>query len=301
MYSFGLGEAGEMGLVKKLGAEGVGTFYTTGMRPVCFLSDFGLADDFVGTCKGVIHRIAPGVSVVDLTHAVPDFGVEAGAELLEHATRYMPADAVYLAVVDPGVGTERRGIALSTGGGAMMVGPDNGLLIAAAESLGGISEAVTLTEERFHLHPISNTFHGRDIFAPVAAHLVAGVDLRELGELVDPATLSRLEPGSFPSERGGGMTTRILSLDHFGNARLSATAEQAGLEYGDALKVDAGDGGMSVRYVETFGSARAGELVLVPDSHWRLSLAINKGNAGQALGLRVGGTVRLIPAESDDG
>ena len=97
------------------------------------------------------------------------------------------------------------------------------------------------------------------------------------------------------------MTTRILSLDHFGNARLSATAEQAGLEYGDALKVDAGDGGMSVRYVETFGSATAGELVLVPDSHWRLSLAINKGNAGKALGLRLGGTVRLIPAESDDG
>ena len=301
MYSLGLGAFVEMSLVDTLAADGVGAFYTIGMRPVCFLSDFGLADDFVGTCKGVMHRIAPGMSVVDLTHGVPDFGVEAGSELLEHATGYMPADAVYLAVVDPGVGTERRGIALSTEGGAMLVGPDNGLLIAAAESLGGISEAVTLTDERFHLHPISNTFHGRDIFAPVAAHLVAGVGIRELGEAVDPASLSRLGPGSSPPDRGGGLTTRILSLDHFGNARLSSTTEQAGLEYGDALKVDAGDGDMSVRYVETFGSAGAGELVLVPDSHWRLSLAINKGNAGQALGLKVGGTVRLIPVEGHDG
>ena len=275
--------------------------YTSVMRPVCFLSDFGLADDFVGTCKGVMHRITPGVSVVDLTHGVPDFGVEAGAELLEHATGYMPADAVYLAVVDPGVGTERRGVALSTGGGAMLVGPDNGLLVAAAESLGGISAAVALTEERFHLHPVSNTFHGRDIFAPVAAHLAAGVGLPELGEAAEPASLRRLESGPPASDRGGGLTTRILSLDHFGNARLSATTEQAGLEYGGDLKVDAGDGEMSVRYVETFGSAGAGELVLVPDSHWRLSLAINKGNAAQALALRVGGTVRLIPAEDHDG
>jgi S-adenosyl-L-methionine hydrolase (adenosine-forming) len=277
-----------------LAADGAGAFYTTGMRPVCFLSDFGLADDFVGTCKGVMHRIAPGVSIVDLTHAVPDFGVEAGAELLEHATRYMPDDAVYLAVVDPGVGTERRGIALLTGSGAMMVGPDNGLLVAPAESLGGISAAVALTEERFHLHPVSNTFHGRDIFAPVAAHLVAGVGIPDLGEAVDPASLSRLGPRSSPPDRGGGLTTRILSIDHFGNARLSVTTEQSGLEYGDVLEVDAGDGEMSVRYVETFGSARAGELVLVPDSHWRLSLAINKGNATKALSLRVGGTVRLI-------
>ena len=284
-----------------MATDGAGAHYTTGMRPVCFLSDFGLADDFVGTCKGVMHRIAPGVSVVDLMHEVPDFGVEAGAELLEHATGYMPVDAVYLAVVDPGVGTARRGIALLAESGAMLVGPDNGLLIAAAESLGGICAAVALTEERFHLQPVSNTFHGRDIFAPVAAHLVAGVGIPDLGEAVDPASLSRLGSGGSPPDRGGGLSTRILSLDHFGNARLSVTTEQAGLQYGDALKVDAGDGEMSVRYVETFGSAGAGELVLVPDSHWRLSLAINKGNAARALALRVGGTVRLISAVDHDG
>ena len=144
------------------------------MRPVCFLSDFGLADDFVGTCKGVMLRIAPGLHIVDLTHEVPGFAVEAGAEILQHATRYMPADAVYLAVVDPGVGTGRRELALQTEGGALLVGPDNGLLIPAAESLGGVSEAVVLTDERYHQKPISNTFHGRDVFAPIAGHLAVG-------------------------------------------------------------------------------------------------------------------------------
>ncbi len=265
------------------------------MRPVCFLSDFGLADDFVGTCKGVMLRIAPGVSIVDLTHDVPGFAVEAGAEILQHATRYMPADAVYLAVVDPGVGTGRREIALRTEEGALLVGPDNGLLVPAAESLGGLSGAVALTEERYHLRPISNTFHGRDVFAPVAAHLAAGTELSELGEPVDPPSLVRLDPPDALSDTGEGFVTRIISVDRFGNARLSVAQEESGLEYGDDLAVDIGDGRMSVRYVETFGSAKAGELVLVPDSHWRLSLAINKGNAAQALALGTGGKVRLIP------
>src|ERR687890_2390048 len=137
-----------------------GALYTIGMRPVCFLSDFGLADDFVGTCKGVMLRIAPGLSVVDLTHEVPDFGVEAGAEILQHATGYMPGDAVYLAVVDPGVGTERRELALQTQGGALLVGPDNGLLVPAAESLGGIVAAFSLTNATYHVQPVSSTFHG---------------------------------------------------------------------------------------------------------------------------------------------
>ncbi|CAN5726245.1 SAM-dependent chlorinase/fluorinase [soil metagenome] len=274
--------------------SGVGWLYTSGMRPVCFVSDFGLADDFVGTCKGVMLRIAPGLSVVDLTHEVPDFGVETGAEILQHATGYMPGDAVYLAVVDPGVGTERRELALGTESGALLVGPDNGLLVPAAEALGGISGAVALTEERFHLHPVSNTFHGRDVFAPVAAHLAEGVPFLGLGETVDPSSLTRPGQASTQVDESGGFVASIISIDHFGNARLSVLKEESALEYGDALKIDAGDGEMSVRYVETFGSAKAGELVLVPDSHWRLSLAINKGSATHALALKVGGEVRLV-------
>ena len=263
------------------------------MRPVCFMSDFGLADDFVGTCKGVVLRIAPGTTILDLTHEVPGFAVEAGAEILEHATRYMPEDTVYLAVVDPGVGTGRRELALQTEGGALLVGPDNGLLVPAAEALGGVSGAVALTERRYHLSPVSNTFHGRDVFAPVAAHLAVGVGLSELGEAVDPSSLVRLDPPDVHAGAGEGLVVRIISVDRFGNARLSLAQDESGLEYGDELQVDIGDGRMSVRYVETFGSAKAGELMLVPDSHWRLSLAINKGNAAHALSLTVGGQVRL--------
>jgi len=240
--------------------------------------------------------IAPGVAIVDLTHEVPGFEVEVGAEILQHATRYMPDDTIYLAVVDPGVGTERWALALRTGNGAYLVGPDNGLLMPAAEALGGILQVVLLTNGRYHVHPVSNTFHGRDVFAPAAAHLAAGVEVWELGEAADPSSLVRLNlPGVEEEGVGEGVTARIISLDRFGNARLSVMQEESGLEYGTALKVDAGDGEMPVRYLETFGSAKAGELVLVPDSHWRLSLAINKGNAAHALGLKVGGTVRMTP------
>jgi S-adenosylmethionine hydrolase len=270
------------------------------MRPICFLSDFGLADDFVGTCKGVMLSIAPGATIVDLTHDVPGFEVGLGAEILEHASRYMPGDAIYLAVVDPGVGTERRALALQAEKGAFLVGPDNGLLVPAAEALGGISEVVVLTNGRYHVHPVSNTFHGRDVFSPAAAHLAAGVELSELGEAADPSSLVRLSlPGAEERDAGEGVSAWIISIDRYGNARLSITQEESELEYGDALGVDIGDGEMSVRYLETFGSAKAGELVLVPDSHWRLSLAINKGNAAHALSLKVGGKVRMTPPTED--
>jgi S-adenosylmethionine hydrolase len=266
------------------------------MRPICFLSDFGIADDFVGTCKGVIANISPGAVIVDLTHEVPGFEVEVGAEILQHATRYMPADAIYLAVIDPGVGTDRRALALRTISGTYLVGPDNGLLVPAAEALGGVLEVALLTNERYHVHPVSNTFHGRDIFAPAAAHLAAGVGLPELGEVADSSSLVDLRlPGVEKTVGGGVMTTRIISIDRYGNARLSVMQEESGLEYGTALRIDIGDGEMPVRYLETFGAARAGELVLVPDSHWRLSLAINKGNAAHALGLKVGGKVHMTP------
>ena len=270
------------------------------MRPICFLSDFGLADDFVGTCKGVMLGIAPGATIVDLTHDVPGFEVEVGAEILEHASRYMPRDTIYLAVVDPGVGTERRALALQAENGAYLVGPDNGLLVPATETLGGISEVVVLTNGRYHVHPVSNTFHGRDVFSPAAAHLAAGVKLSELGEAADPSSLVRFSlPGAEERDAGEGVSAWIISIDRYGNARLSITQEESDLEYGDALGVDVGDGEMSVRYLETFGSAKAGELVLVPDSHWRLSLAINKGNAAHALSLKVGGKVLMMPPAED--
>ena len=271
------------------------------MRTVCFLTDFGLADDFVGTCKGVMLGVAPGLTIVDLTHEVPGFEVEAGAELLQHATRYMPPKTVYLAVVDPGVGTERRALALRTGRGELLVGPDNGLLLPAADSLGGVVEATVLTNRDYQVHPVSNTFHGRDVFAPAAAYLAAGTPLRELGQNVAPSSPMRLDQTVTSHERAGTPEAGIISIDRFGNARLSLMQEESSLEYGDVLQVDTGDGQMSVRYVETYGSSKAGELLLVPDSHWRLSLSINKGNASRALALKVGDRVRLLPPEDPAG
>lgn len=268
------------------------------MKTICFLSDFGLSDDFVGTCKGVISRISPGANVIDLTHSVPGFAVEAGAEILEHATRYMPEDCVFLAVVDPGVGTERRGMALRTNDGAILVGPDNGLLMPAAESLGGVAEAVLLKNPEYWIHPVSNTFHGRDVFAPAAAHLAAGVDLSELGESISLDSLTTLSLPDVKQPPSGELNAHIMDVDRFGNARLSIRQSESVLQFEDILKLDAGDGTMLVRYVETFGMAQTGELILVPDSHWRLSLSINKGNAAQALALKVGGRVSLTPHQT---
>ncbi|MBA3950724.1 MAG: SAM-dependent chlorinase/fluorinase [Rubrobacter sp.] len=270
------------------------------MRPVCFLSDFGLADDFVGTCKGVMLGVAPGLTIVDLTHDVPGFAVKAGAEILEHATRYMPTDSVYLAIVDPGVGTKRQALALRTDRDALLVGPDNGLLVRAADALGGVAEAVVLDNPDYHVHPVSNTFHGRDVFAPAAAHLAAGTALAQLGKSVAPASLVRLEGSEDSGNSGETLEAGIISIDRFGNARLSLAYEDSGLKYGDWLRIDAGDGQMSVKYVETFGSSKAGELVLVPDSHWRLSLSINMGNASQALALKLGDRVRLLRTGGPD-
>jgi S-adenosylmethionine hydrolase len=265
-----------------------------GARPICFLSDFGLYDDFVGLCKGVMLRISPESTVIDLTHEVPGFAVEAGAEILQHATRYMPEDTVYLAIVDPGVGTERHALALRSGGGSLFVGPDNGLLIPAAEALGDIADAVALTNPDFHLRPVSSTFHGRDIFAPAAAHLAAGLEIGRLGKALDPIQLARV---ALPGMSKGGadtLTATIVGIDRYGNARLSATAEEAGIELGALLKVEAGqNGAMLVRYVETFGHSKTGDLVLVLDSHRRLSLSINKGHASRALALEMGDRVRL--------
>ena len=278
-----------------------------GVRPICFLSDFGLGDDFVGLCKGVMFGIAPQATVIDLTHQVSGFAVEEGAEILEHATRYMPEKTIYLAIVDPGVGTERRALALSTTGGALLVGPDNGLLIPAAEALGGIESAVSLTNADYHLRPVSNTFHGRDVFSPATAYLATGLSPSKLGEVVDPASLARVKlPGI---ERAGPNTfsVTIIGVDRYGNARLSATAEEFGLRFGALLRVEAAENGeMPVRYVETFGHSKVGDLVLVPDSHRRLSLSVNKGHAFRALGLKAGAHARLTllengpkPAERD--
>jgi S-adenosylmethionine hydrolase len=211
----------------------------------------------------------------------------------------MPEDTVYLAIVDPGVGTMRRALALSTTGGALLVGPDNGLLVPAAEALGGIESAVSLTNGDYHLRPVSNTFHGRDVFSPATAHLATGLAPSKLGEIVDPASLARLELPGIEREGSNTFAVAIIGVDRYGNARLSATAEEVGIQFGALLRVEAAENGeMPVQYVETFGHSKVGDLVLVPDSHRRLSLSVNKGHAFRALGLKAGGRVRLTLLEN---
>lgn len=272
------------------------------MKLICFLSDFGLSGDFVGTCKGVMLGIAPDSAVVDLTHEVSSFGLEPGAEVLEHATRYMPEDTVYLAVIDPEVGTARRAVAIRSASGSTLVGPDNGLLLPAADALGGIEAAVHLTNERFHLHPVSSTFHGRDIFSPAAAHLAAGVELAELGETVDPASLVRLDPPkAIRVSAGREIETKVLDVDRYGNVRLSATQDEPDFQYGASLTVSTGESTVDARYVETFGASKIGDLLLVPDSHRRLSISINQGNAARAQALKVGDRVRLVLTDEHPG
>jgi S-adenosylmethionine hydrolase len=270
--------------------------YTVRMRPICFISDYGLTDVLVGTCKGVMMGIATGVPIIDVTHIVPGFDVIRGAEALRHATRYMPEGSVYLAVVDPGDKTKRRALAAEVRSGACLVGPDNGLLLPAAEALGGIVRAVQLTNPRYHVHPVSSAFHGRDVFSPVAAHLAAGADLADMGEGVMPASMVALDFPGFWREADGGVAAEIINIDRFGNARLSVMQEDLDLPYDTPLEIGIRNEVIEARYVETFGTAEDGDLVTVPDSHWRLSLAVNKGNAARALLLSVGEEVRLKPS-----
>ncbi len=182
-------------------------------RPIVFLTDYGLADEFVGVCRGVMLRIAPHSRILDLAHAIPRQDVLRGALTLGRATDYMPDDAVYVGVVDPGVGTERRSIAVLAESGAVLVGPDNGLLSLAWESLGGAEAAVEITAEHVMLLPVSRTFHGRDVFAPAGAHLATGMRLEELGPAISVDELRILElPGPMVAAGAIGLALALTDL-----------------------------------------------------------------------------------------
>lgn len=258
-------------------------------RPIVFATDYGLADEFVGICHGVILRIAPQARIIDLTHAIPRQDVMLGALTIGRATAYMPARAVYVAVVDPGVGSERREIAVRTEGDALLVGPDNGLLSLAWEALGGVAAAVEITSELMRLSPVSRTFHGRDVFAPAAAHLARGTPLEELGPLVPVAGLHVLEP-PVPMIANGAVGARVVAVDGFGNVQLNAVPEDlesAGL--GSILTVS----GRAVPRVGVFADVPKGSLAAIVDSQGQLALVVNHGSAADALGLAVGETVVL--------
>lgn len=261
---------------------------------ITFLSDFGLRDDFVGTCHGVIKRIAPEAQIVDITHGIEPQAILQGALVLANTLPYMP-EGVHLAVVDPGVGSERRGLALRDRGGRVYVGPDNGLLVPAAEKLGGIDGAWELTNPAYMLPRISHTFHGRDVFAPASAHLACGIAPEELGPAIEPGSLVRLK---LPEPEIGETKIRatVLYVDRFGNIQLNLTRPdiaRAGIVPGTRLELDAGVDRYYATAARTFADARPGEIILYEDAYENVAVAITDGNAAEMFSARRGQTMTI--------
>ncbi len=289
---------------------------------VYFLSDYGTLDEFVGVVHAVIHRLAPGLSVIDLSHRVPAFDVAAGAAMLVRSGPYLGAGVV-LAVVDPGVGTDRRGVALEVtpGGPRWLVGPDNGLLLPLAASLGGVRSAVALGPGGEAADRPAGTFDGRDVFAPAAAHLATGGDAHDIGDPIDLATLQPVPTGGpagstgvEPDSDGSGLRTTVTWIDRFGNVQLSATpADLAamGLTLGGTARVtvlggpDGGGGGETgaaiARRVGAFGQLARGELGLLDDANGRVALVLDRASAARALDLPGTGVAVHIGADGGVG
>jgi hypothetical protein len=263
-------------------------------RFITFLTDFGLQDDFVGTCHGVIKRIAPDVEIIDVTHGIAAQDVLQGALTLANSLPFMPA-GVHLAVVDPGVGGVRRALALRDASGRIHVGPDNGLLIPAAERFGGIDVAHELANPEYALESVSRTFHGRDLFSPAAAHLALGVELAELGPPIAADALARLD---LPEPEIGTSRLRctVLAIDRFGNIQLNldrSHLEAAGIQPGTRVELQVGPERYFAVAARTFADARPGDLILYEDSYRNLSIAINGGNAAAMFNIKPGRDVRI--------
>ncbi|HSA49057.1 MAG TPA: SAM-dependent chlorinase/fluorinase [Yinghuangia sp.] len=281
--------------------------------PISFLTDYGTSDGFVAACHGVIARIAPDARIFDITHEVPPGDVRRGALVLAQTVPYLPA-GVHIAVVDPGVGTARRGVVVQAGG-QLLVGPDNGVLMWAADALGGAVGARELTNRDLMLPLVSSTFHGRDVFAPVAAYLAArsaqlaegaaasatgspdpageadaGSAIDAVGPAVDPATLVRLpEPVAYISD--GTAHGEVLTIDRFGNVQTSLTREQLAelpAALGDILTIRTADVAWDAVLARTFGDVTPSTLVAYVDSAGHLALAVHGGDAAALTHVRSG-------------
>ena len=237
--------------------------------------------------------------MIDITHGIPPQHVLQGALVLAATLPYMPV-GIHVAVVDPGVGGPRDALALEGGDGRLYVGPDNGLLVLAADRLGGVVRAVEIADRSYMLEPVSHTFHGRDVFAPAAAHLAVGVPLDALGPSVEPEQLVRV---TVPRAEiaGGRVRATVLHVDRFGNVKLNVTAADlagAGIAAGARLDVEVGSRRYSALAARTFADVRPGAMVLYEDAYWNAALAVNGGNAAATLRALVGQEVILWPAGS---
>ena len=268
-------------------------------RPVVsLLTDFGARDPSGAICEAVILGICPDAAVVHISHEVTKYAIRDGALMLWCAVPYFPV-GFHVAVIDPGVGTARRPVAVVAERDDVLIGPDNGLLMPAARRLGGVRAAHQLTSEAHRLHPVSTSFHGRDIFAPAAAHLARGVPLGDLGPGIDPNTLVDLVIPA-PSPIPGGVATSVIYVDTFGNCKLGGMREDletavGPMRPGRAVRVQA-DGARERRldWAETFGNVPVGEPILYVDSYDRLTLAVNQGSAAAQLGLAQDQVIRIV-------
>jgi S-adenosyl-L-methionine hydrolase (adenosine-forming) len=267
------------------------------MTPIVFLTDYGLDDPFVGVCHAVIAAIAPEARVIDLTHGIPAQDIRHGALVLLDCAAYLPPSIV-LAVVDPGVGGPRRAVAVEAGPHGnpwLLVGPDNGLLVPAAERLGGARRAWSLENPAYRLEGVSATFHGRDVFAPAAAHLAAGVDPGMLGPAIEPVDLA---PLTLPAPRvaAGRVEGQVLSIDRFGNVQLNVVpAEAAAAGLGDApVVVEVGGRQYRAARARTFSEVPSGQIGLLEDSFGRMALACRGDSAARRLDVAAGSPVALV-------
>ena len=261
---------------------------------ITFLTDFGLEDDFVGICHGVMKRIAPEVEIIDITHGIQPHGVLQGAIVLANTLPYFPP-GVHLAVVDPGVGSDRRSIALRSGDGRLYVGPDNGLLVPATEKFGGIEAAHEITNLEYALQPVSATFHGRDIFSPAAAHLAKGLAVEELGQAVEVASLARLEVPK-PDISDKRIRACCVYVDRFGNMQLNLTREHVkrlGIEPGMQVELELATERYYAIAARTFTDARGGEIILYEDAYENIAIAISGGSAAETFSAEPGADIRI--------
>jgi S-adenosyl-L-methionine hydrolase (adenosine-forming) len=268
---------------------------------ISFLSDYGTSDEFVGVVKSVIRSIAPHVTVVDITHDIPPYDVKAGAYALARSAQYL-CPGVVLAVVDPGVGTQRRAVAIEVGDGqSYLVGPDNGLLASAVGMVGGATAAVELTNPEYQLAAPGPTFAGRDVFAPAAAHLCLGLQLDELGPRVDPA---ELVPGlvPLPREEDGALVGEVLWVDRYGNCQVNVDPDEiAG--WGDRVQLRwtrPQPGVRTARRSHAYDDLAPGQVGLVVDSYGLLAVSVSRGSAAEALGLAAGDELTLAPLIGDE-
>lgn len=262
------------------------------MKHLTFLSDFGLKDEWVAACRGVVWKLAPDAVINDITHEIPPFDVRKGAFVLAAAILYCPL-GVHLAVVDPGVGTSRRGVALKVVRGDYLLGPDNGLLIPAAKALGGIVGARVLEPAG----AASPAFHGRDLFAPAAARLLRGTAFEALGSAIYPESLTPSPWGEAAIE-ADRISAEVIDVDRFGTVRLNAKPAligEIGASLSDVLRLSWRESSIAVPFVWTFGDVQEGAPLLFSDSSGFLAIAVNRGNASLKLGLRSGDRVAIGP------